>query len=180
MLYPSAHSSVSISEAVVLRIRNAGQLRRPLSLMLLAASFSMAGCSDPDASYVGTQAIDRTQQSGLGVSDRDRPIILEPAPADASITGTRYQWNGNPQRVIEGKGAAAGPAKAPSLKPQPAPQSAVETPSDSQLVEVQPGDTLHGIAERYGVTVASLSQANALTGAPLQVGQKLVLPPAAR
>lgn len=156
------------------------------SVILLAVAFLLAGCADNEASYVGARAMDPSQQSGLGNPQVDRPIVAPPAPAASSegSASPQYQWNGNPKAVVEGKAGAPG-AKRPNLKPQPPSVDGVAAtsragPIDANTVEVQPGDTLHGIAERYGVTVASLNQANRLTGAPLQVGQKLVLPPTAR
>ncbi len=165
----------------MLRLRSSRRATRASSLALLAAVLAVSGCADQDASYVGARAIDPAQQSGLGNPDRDRPVLLTPPPNSTDQSEQRFQWNGNPQRVIEGKAAGPG-AKSPKLQPQPAPQAtrALSIPSDAQVVEVQPGDTLHGIAERYGVTVASLNQANALSGAPLRPGQRLVLPPVAR
>ncbi|TLS48769.1 LysM peptidoglycan-binding domain-containing protein [Paenibacillus antri] len=41
---------------------------------------------------------------------------------------------------------------------------------------VQPGDTLYGIASRYGVTVDALVQANNLQGGYIYVGQQLRIP----
>ncbi len=157
--------------------------RRVIAGAVVVAALGLAGCADQDASYIGARAMDQSQQSGLGNPDRDRPIVMTPPP-ESAVGGEapRYQWNGNPQRVIEGKGATPG-AKRPQLQPQPPPQAAgvrTSVPTDSEVIEVQTGDTLHGIAERYGVTVASLNQANALSGAPLRPGQKLVLPAAAR
>lgn len=151
-----------------------------MSLAVVAGAFVVSGCADQEASYLGARAVDPAQQTGLGNPDRDRPVVLTPQ-LKAPDGGPSYQWNGNPQRIIEGK-AASPDAKPPKLTPQPPSTSASNDvgPNDAQIVEVQPGDTLHGIAERYGVTVASLNQANALSGAPLKPGQRLVLPPAAR
>lgn len=182
MLHVIENCSVNTSEEVVSRLRRGRFARLSIPAVLVGVAVIMSACADPEASYVGTQAMDTSQQSGLGNPQRDRPIVIEPAPPEASVGGTqRYQWNGNPVRRTEGKAAPAGQAaKQPNLKPQPAAEAPAETPGDAQVVEVQPGDTLYGIAERHGVTVASLTQANALSGAPLKVGQKLVLPPAAR
>ncbi len=41
---------------------------------------------------------------------------------------------------------------------------------------VQPGDTLYGIASRYGVSVDALIQANNLSGGYIYVGQQLRIP----
>ncbi|HKI56489.1 MAG TPA: LysM peptidoglycan-binding domain-containing M23 family metallopeptidase [Trueperaceae bacterium] len=43
-------------------------------------------------------------------------------------------------------------------------------------VTVQPGDTLWGLAQRYGTTVGALRQANGLTGTDLMPGATLQLP----
>jgi len=43
---------------------------------------------------------------------------------------------------------------------------------------VQAGDTLYGIAQRFGVTVDALVQANNLTGGAIYVGQTLRIPTA--
>lgn len=177
MLHEMENSIVGSSEEVVSRLRDGRFARRTLPALLLGVGLVMTACADPEASYVGTQAMDTSQQSGLGNPQRDRPIVIEAAPPEASVDGARYQWNGNPNRIKEGKGQAL---RQPELKPPPAAEAPGESPSDAQVIEVQPGDTLYGIAERHGVTVASLTQANALSGAPLKVGQKLVLPPAAR
>ena len=41
---------------------------------------------------------------------------------------------------------------------------------------VKKGDTLSGIAQRYGVSVAALQQANGLHGSTVQMGQSLRIP----
>lgn len=50
-------------------------------------------------------------------------------------------------------------------------------PSGTRTHVVQPGDTLYGIAARYGVTVQALAQANGLTlYSIIYVGQTLIIP----
>lgn len=160
-----------------LRQRGCGWIARSAVFALLA--LSLTACADQDARD-DARLVDSSQQSGLGKPEQAQPIVAPPAAGQDETGAPRYQWNGNPQRVIEGKSGDAG-AKRPQLKPQPpASDTAANVPSDAQVVEVQPGDTLNGIAARYGVTVASLNQANALSGAPLRPGQKLTLPPTAR
>lgn len=180
MQHQSPGRTVTNSEDFVLRLRDFRRAPRAAALALCAGALFVSGCADQEASYVGARSIDPAHQSGLGNPDRDRPVIITPS-VDAQDQGQRYQWNGNPQRIIEGRAGAPG-VPPPRLQPQPAPQATREqsAPPDAQMIEVQPGDTLHGIAERYGVTVASLNQANALSGAPLKPGQRLVLPPTAR
>ncbi|MDW8065092.1 MAG: LysM domain-containing protein [Anaerolineae bacterium] len=56
----------------------------------------------------------------------------------------------------------------------------VPTPTSSPtpiIHVVQPGDTLYGIAIKYGVSVSALQEANGITDPSLlQIGQKLVVP----
>ena len=53
-------------------------------------------------------------------------------------------------------------------------------PGDSGIVgsdiEVQPGDTLYGLARRHGVSVDDLKNANGLSGNTIRVGQRLMVP----
>ena len=41
---------------------------------------------------------------------------------------------------------------------------------------VQPGDTLFGIAQQFGTTVAAIQNANGLTGTRIEVNQSLIIP----
>jgi len=51
-----------------------------------------------------------------------------------------------------------------------------QTPDDPYLIEVQPGDTLIGIADRYNVSISELMTVNALNSPVLRPGRKLRLP----
>ena len=52
--------------------------------------------------------------------------------------------------------------------------------TSNETIEVQPGDTLHGIARRHGVPIGALIEVNGLgDGAALKPGQRLLLPAAA-
>lgn len=75
---------------------------------------------------------------------------------------------GQPLRIYAAQTSAARPAAAPSLD---------LTDEAAGLHAVAPGETLYAIAGRYGITVESLAQHNALT-APftLTIGQRLRLP----
>ncbi|MEJ2290172.1 MAG: LysM peptidoglycan-binding domain-containing protein [Deinococcales bacterium] len=48
--------------------------------------------------------------------------------------------------------------------------------AQTTTITVQPGDTLWGLAQRYGTTVDALRQANSLVGSDLQPGTTLTLP----
>src|ERR1041384_5066328 len=60
------------------------------------------------------------------------------------------------------------------------PAAAAQVPSSAARVhQVQQGDTLYGIAGRYGVTVGSILSANGIktNSVRLKLGQRLTIPP---
>lgn len=69
--------------------------------------------------------------------------------------------------AVLASGASGAPA---GTAPAPRPSGHVH--------EVRPGDTLSGIAKRYGVSVSALVAANQLSGpdAPIRIGRRLVIP----
>jgi LysM repeat protein len=70
--------------------------------------------------------------------------------------------------------AAATPTPEPTATPEPEPE-----PPAQQVYVVQPGDTLRGIAEEFGVSVDALLDANGLTpeeGDQIRPGQELIIP----
>lgn len=82
-----------------------------------------------------------------------------------------------PVKAAQPTPAAAKPAQQPA-----APQAkAVQTPAQPQVAanhvnhSVVSGESLYTIANKYGVSVASIRQANALQSAALTIGQSLVI-----
>jgi LCP family protein required for cell wall assembly len=68
---------------------------------------------------------------------------------------------------------------APTVPPMMAATSApvlTSTVNSFQQHVVQQGDTLFSLAQRYGVTVEAIQQANDLTGDNIYVGQQLIIP----
>lgn len=58
----------------------------------------------------------------------------------------------------------------PKPKPQPKPQPKVTYHT------VRKGDTLYGLAKRYGTTVGKIQSANGISGSMIRIGQKLKIP----
>ena len=77
--------------------------------------------------------------------------------------------------------AAATPAVPDSAAPRPdsarAQPAAPVRAAGARRHRVQAGETLFGIARRYGVTVAAIRAANALPGDAIRAGQELAIPP---
>ncbi len=65
----------------------------------------------------------------------------------------------------------------PTATPVPATPKSTPTPRPTPLTYVvQSGDTLNGIAIRFGTTVAAIKAANGLTGDIINIGQVLIIP----
>jgi LysM repeat protein len=71
--------------------------------------------------------------------------------------------------------------KAPTPTPTPAAAPRASAPAKTEVHEVRPGDTLFGIAGKYGITLDQLLRLNNLSrNATLRPGQKLLIAPAGR
>lgn len=163
-----------------------------LIFMLAALFVALAGCSNnltqtpfttsslrsaPDPRPVAPQQATATQPS------------YQPAPRPQVPSSGAYQWNGNADRVAVGEPAAQpvyAPPAAPALNWMVSPRAPVPAvptlapAANGQMIEVQPGDTLYTLSKRHRVSVASLVDANKLSGVAIGAGQKLVLPRGAR
>ena len=100
------------------------------------------------------------------------PNEVEPAPTQAPVV--------SPTAVIDDPNTAY-PRVIASPTPNPTPTAtpvARPTPTPTPFVyAVQAGDTLSGIAARFGLTVEELVQANRLVDPDsLQIGQQLTIP----
>lgn len=112
-------------------------------------------------------------------------IVLESADPDGGTDATRTNWRAaGPSWVDERGGRPSADDRAgasPSverLSEQPdiaAVEGGQERPLSERVHIVAQGDTLAGIADRYGVTVAQLREWNSLRGSTIHAGQALNL-----
>jgi murein DD-endopeptidase MepM/ murein hydrolase activator NlpD len=83
-----------------------------------------------------------------------------------------------PDRTPPDRTAMRAPDRVPERAAAPERRYEAQRPAASgESIEVQPGDTLFGIAKRHGVQVGALIEVNGLpNGASLKPGQRLLLP----
>lgn len=82
---------------------------------------------------------------------------VAPRPTPSLSTGTTTVTISNPK-----------PKPKPVVKPKPKPKSTIHS--------VRKGDTLYGLAKRYGTTVGALQRANSIKGSTIRIGQKIKIP----
>lgn len=94
-------------------------------------------------------------------------------PAYESAADSKYNYRGSSEPKLREPQRAA-PSYAPtSQRSMPA---ATSVPMSNNTIEVQPGDTLTGLAKQHRVSVAELMSVNNLQSPIVRPGQKLALP----
>jgi hypothetical protein len=97
-----------------------------------------------------------------------------PVPSFAAVAGSPQPSAVATQTVTPSTPASASPSASPSPAHSPKPSA---TPKLSgRTYTVKSGDTLSGIAAKFGVTVAALKKANKMTSNVIHPGQILKLP----
>jgi LysM repeat protein len=75
--------------------------------------------------------------------------------------------------------ATPSPTAAPTPTPTPEPEPEAEAEAEGQTYVVESGDTLSGIAQRFGTTVDAIVEASGLEDPDrLSIGDELTIPPA--
>ncbi|MND53181.1 Peptidoglycan endopeptidase LytF precursor [compost metagenome] len=111
---------------------------------------------------VKQQRLDLSQVAELADMDADEMYQLNPA------FKKRITMDGPQHLLVPAEKAELLTANLALLKPQEL--------VDWQQYRVRTGDSLHGIANRYHVTVKTLKEINGLSGNHLRVGQSLSIP----
>jgi murein DD-endopeptidase MepM/ murein hydrolase activator NlpD len=130
-----------------------------------------------------------------------QPAPYQPAPTPyraappqpyQAVSNTQDRQSPKPYRTLPATQAAYHPAPAASAKapaaPSPTPAeartseptaAATVTAGGGDTIEIQPGESLFGIAQRHRVSLSELMSTNGLRSPVLKPGQKIVLPPRA-
>lgn len=146
----------------------------PLGYSLLR---SQSSPSTGPKSY--TQAIQEEEQSVLA---NTVPAALDSsAKTDPEDLASEPQVDESPHEesaaALAAKEPAAGAAKPGAKEPSPAPASATSAKPNPVRYQVQSGDTLSHIAQRYGVRTGDIATANGMRGHDhIIVGQFLTIP----
>lgn len=169
-----------------MRPRGPAPFARALSLFALAA---LAGGCSASVSQEPITTSSLPARPAAGMVREPAPYIqtgsIGPEREAQPPPMPRYRWSESPRPT--------GPIQPtpPVENPQPMrwhasahrsylPPPRAAVPTDSQLVAVREGDTLFGLARRYGVSVAELTSVNRLDSGRIEVGQRLYVPATVR
>jgi LysM repeat protein len=161
--------ALAIGGALVLARADVGLLRvGDLTLLLPGTARGESQALPPELAAAGEPA---------AAPDEGPPLIptLTPRPSATPRPSPTPRPSAPPR-------PSATPEPSPTVEPSatPEPTAAPAAPAgEPQRYTVQAGDTFRAIAERFGVSVADLLEANDLTPAQadsLRVGQELIIP----
>lgn len=117
----------------------------------------------------------------FAVIDTGRPIDLRQLVAGAGIDAEVFQaLNASYKRNSAGPNgpfAIYVPLAAEGQVRQTVAALPRHSRADWQQYQIRPGDTLSGIAARFGTTVSTLQAANKMTSVALRAGQQILIPP---
>lgn len=136
-------------------------------ILVFAAACSLASCS---LFKKGDENYDTVDGGGDAAYDMSNPYGVPGEPAADAVP---YQPVNPPADNPTYAPAAYEDAATPS--PEPAAPAPAPVAASTTHVVVK-GDTLGGIARRYGVSTTAIKQANAMTGDTVVLGRKLTIP----
>ena len=170
---PSVQSTVKSTPAVQSTVK-----QTPVaSSVSSAAPASSATQAQPATSSVATSKVAPavTSSSATTVSSSQAPVSSSASSASVSSSSASQQTvasSSSSQTSVASSVSSAAPAS--SVSSQSSSKQAVIA-ANHTTATVKSGDSLYAIAQEYGVSVASLREANPNLGNSLTVGQSLII-----
>ena len=170
---PSVQSTVKSTPAVQSTVK-----QTPVaSSVSSAAPASSATQTQPATSSVATSKVAPavSSSSATTVSSSQAPVSSSASSASVSSSSTSQQTvasSSSSQTSVASSVSSAAPAS--SVSSQSSSKQAVIA-ANHTTATVKSGDSLYAIAQEYGVSVASLREANPNLGNSLTVGQSLIV-----
>ena len=170
---PSVQSTVKSTPAVQSTVK-----QTPVASSVSSATpASSATQAQPATSSVATSKVAPavTSSSATTVSSSQAPVSSSASSASVSSSSTSQQTvasSSSSQTSVASSVSSAAPASSVSS------QSSSKQPviaANHTTATVKSGDSLYAIAQEYGVSVASLREANPNLGNSLTVGQSLII-----
>lgn len=170
---PSVQSTVKSTPAVQSTVKQAPVA----SSVSSAAPASSATQTQPATSSVATSKVAPavSSSSATTVSSSQAPVASSASSASVSSSSASQQTvasSSSSQTSVASSVSSAAPAS--SVSSQSSSKQAVIA-ANHTTATVKSGDSLYAIAQEYGVSVASLREANPNLGNSLTVGQSLII-----
>jgi LysM repeat protein len=152
-------------------------------MMVSCKSTKDSGYEDPYVSNFGTDGGYNPYPSGGGYEQPSTAYT----PASAPTTPTTPTYETPPATDDYAFNAPAKPAPTTTVKPKTSSNSSSSAAKKSTTAKkkasssgrshtVTRGETLYGLARKYGTSVTKIKSANGLSGDMIRIGQKLKIP----
>lgn len=150
-------------------------------------AFNLTGSSEADPQT--TASVPLPEESVYDGGPQTRRYGQASQYGQGSQYGQAGQYSRAPLPPAQGYSTDVVPATYSPQDQDMRPQQAAYTPpraasprsgAGSQTIRVSEGDSLYGLARRYGVSVRELKDANGLDEARIRIGQKLTIPAGGR
>ncbi len=146
------------------------------SVLLLGLIAASCGRPSPETSQADPNS--ETADSIASDSDSDSDSNGDGEMAGPSLDAGNVSGNNQAGQVVPGRAGVRIVSDGPILTPLPPTTPPTTAAPQASLYEVQPGDTLSVIAERFGISTTALADANGITDVnTIKPGQELTIPP---